>query len=128
VAGTALVLIGLLTGCGKSDVQSYRVPKENAAALPGTMTTTAPAAPGAAGPVMEPVVTPAASPVAAGAPMADTPVVTASGPGQTWTAPASWTAKPLGAMRKGSFTVPGGRGQRRSLDYSVSRRRRRRPG
>ena len=112
LTGTALVLVGLLAGCGKTEVQSYRVPKESAAALPGTMTTTAPAAPAAgAGPVLEPVVAPAAQ-------MADTPVATARGPGLTWTAPAGWTAKPLGAMRKGSFTVPGEGGA--SADLSIT--------
>jgi hypothetical protein len=86
-------LLGLLTGCGKPEVQSYRVPKENATALPSTMTTAGPAAPAASsGPVVEPAVSQAT--------MADTPVVTASGPGLTWTAPAGWSAKPLGAMRK----------------------------
>lgn len=118
VAGTAFALAVLLTGCGKNEVQSYRVPKENAASLPGTMTTTAPAAPAATGAVMEPVVAPPAKPGAPAAPMADTPVVTASGPGLTWTAPAGWTAKPLGAMRKGSFTVPGEGGA--SADLSIT--------
>ncbi len=39
--------------------------------------------------------------------MASTPVPTASGTDLTWSAPATWTAKPNGAMRKGSFSVKG---------------------
>ena len=109
--GAALALVAI-AGCSKSEVQSYRVPKESAATLPSSMTTTAPAAPAAgAGPLMEPVVAPAAT-------MADTPVVTASGPGLTWTAPAGWQAKPVGAMRKGSYTVPGESGA--SADLSIT--------
>ena len=116
-AGAALAV--LLTGCGKTEVQSYRVPKENAAALPSTMTTAAPAAPAAgSGPVMEPVVAPTTPAAAPAGTMADTPVVTASGPGLSWTAPAGWSAKPLGAMRKGSFTVPGEGGA--SADLSIT--------
>lgn len=37
--------------------------------------------------------------------MAGTAVATASGAGLVWTAPATWTAKPASAMRKGSYTV-----------------------
>lgn len=42
--------------------------------------------------------------------MASTAVPTASGDGLTWTAPASWRAKPVSAMRKGSFAIPGPEG------------------
>ena len=69
LAGTAFALAVLLTGCGKTEVQSYRVPKENAAALPGSMTTTAPAAPAAAVPA---AAADAAAPVAG----ADAPPLT----------------------------------------------------
>jgi hypothetical protein len=33
----------------------------------------------------------------------------------TWTAPSAWTVKPLGAMRKGSFTVTGADGAEADL-------------
>lgn len=39
--------------------------------------------------------------------MANTAVPTASGNALTWTAPAAWTPKSLGAMRKGSFSLKG---------------------
>jgi hypothetical protein len=39
--------------------------------------------------------------------MANTAVPTANGSDLMWTAPADWKPKPNGAMRKGSFAIPG---------------------
>lgn len=107
----ALSLLLVLAGCGRPEVSSYRVPKEKDAALPSSMTSAAPT--GAD-------LTPSAGvqPAAPGGAMAATPVPTASGPGLTWTAPAAWQAKPLGAMRKGSFTVTGDAGA--TADLSIT--------
>lgn len=44
------------------------------------------------------------------APTPAAPLSTASGRALTWTAPSNWTAKPLGQMRKGSFSLPGASG------------------
>jgi hypothetical protein len=49
--------------------------------------------------------------------MANTAVATASGAGLTWTAPAHWTAKPAGAMRKGSYAIKGDGGE---ADLSIT--------
>lgn len=38
------------------------------------------------------------------------PLSASAGRALTWTAPANWTAKPLGQMRKGSFSLPGANG------------------
>lgn len=93
--GIFLALLSLLAGCSKNDLTAYRVPKEKEASLPVTVATST---------------TPAAMPAPAAGGMADTPVATAGGPGLTWTAAAAWQAKPLGAMRKGSFTIAGDAG------------------
>lgn len=88
--GLLLVLAG--TGCQKDEITTYRVAKEP--------TPAAPASPA-----------PAANPAGGGATgsgaMASTPVTTASGNALTWTAPAGWSAKPAGSMRKGSYAVKG---------------------
>ncbi|MCX6952312.1 MAG: hypothetical protein NTV51_09130 [Verrucomicrobia bacterium] len=106
-----LALVLVLAGCSKTEVTTYRVPKEKDAALPSSMTAAAPAgadlAPSAG-----------VQPAAPGATMAGTAVPTASGPGLTWTAPAAWQAKPFGAMRKGSFTVTGDAGA--TADLSIT--------
>ncbi|MFT3870599.1 MAG: hypothetical protein QM715_19285 [Nibricoccus sp.] len=47
----------------------------------------------------------------------DVPPPPASDNPLVWTAPAGWTAKPLGQMRKGSYTVPGSAGD---ADLSVT--------
>jgi len=115
-----LASLALLPACRPAKVTSYRVAKEkpeemppamaaastNAGTVPHTGSPAAPAVPGA----------PAPQPVP-GSDMASTPVPTASGADLTWTAPAGWTAKPLGAMRKGSFTVPGAEGD---ADLSIT--------
>src|SRR4051812_4201024 len=88
----------LAAGCNKSDVTYYQIQKEVAAA-PAPQSSV-----GDRGPA-----TPAA-PAAPNGGMANTAMATAAGPGLAWTAPATWQPKPLGAMRKGSFTVPAGDG------------------
>ena len=103
---TLLALLAL-AGCSKNELVSYRVPKEKDATLPVTVATSA-----------APLAAPATATDPAGAGMAATPVATASGPGLTWTAPAAWQAKPLGPMRKGSFTVPGDAGA--AADLSIT--------
>jgi hypothetical protein len=60
-----------------------------------------------------------AVPLAApGADMASTAVPTASGADLTWQAPAEWKPKAAGAIRKGSFDVPGADGV--SADLSIT--------
>lgn len=90
---TPLVLSAalLLVACRRGEITTYRIPKEKDAAMPAAIAdNSAPA--------------PAATPTAGGN-MAATPVATAAGSGLTWTAPASWQAKPGSAMRKGSYAV-----------------------
>jgi hypothetical protein len=89
-AGLLAALAG--TGCQKDEITTYRVAKE---ATPAAQPATAPAA------------APAAGGPAGGGAMASTPVATASGNALIWTAPASWSAKPAGSMRKGSYAVKG---------------------
>lgn len=97
----ALAVTLLLAGCGKPDTASYRIPKEKDAELPASMTR------------------PAATTAAPDGPMASTAVPTAGGPGLTWSAPDAWRAKPVGAMRKGSFTVPGEAGTTGDLSITA---------
>lgn len=97
----ALVL-ALATGCQKAEVTAYRVPKEEH-----------PGAKGAASAAPATV----ASPAPAGGNMANTAVATASGAPLAWTAPAKWTAKPAGAMRKGSYAVKGDEGE---ADFAIT--------
>ena len=95
---TFLFALSLIAaGCRKEEVTSYRIPKE---AAPAPMA-------------------PAAAPAMGGAnpSMANTAVATASGAGLAWTAPAHWTSKPAGAMRKGSYTVKGAGGE---ADLSIT--------
>lgn len=99
-ATLALVVLPLLvSACRKQEITTYRVPKE---------------APPAAAPAGN-----AATPPMAGGDgsMANTAVPTASGTGLAWTAPSTWTAKPTGAMRKGSYTIKGADGE---ADLSIT--------
>jgi hypothetical protein len=91
----------LLSACGDDAVSVYKVPKEKEPEAP----VAAAADPGAA-----------AAP-AGGPAMADTAVPTASGDGLLWQAPAGWSQKPAGAMRKASYAVPGDDGE---SDFSVT--------
>ncbi len=104
ICGISAFTLGL-TGCGRTKVQSYRVPKENAASLPSAMTTAVPiSATLGNGALIEPVMPlPNASATAILGPK----VSKANGPVLTWKAPTEWAPKPLGAMRKGSFAIPG---------------------
>jgi hypothetical protein len=89
----------LLAGCGEEKVTTYRVPKEQDAAMPGQ------SAPEAANPD---AATPSGPAPSGPAPsMADTAVPTAEGDGLAWQAPGGWVPKKASAMRKGSFTVAG---------------------
>jgi hypothetical protein len=96
-----------LSGCKDREITAYRAPKDPPpAAMPGM-----PAADNAsAGPVMNP-------PGSMDSNMANTAVPTASGADLTWTAPSQWTAKPAGAMRKGSYAVKGDGGE---ADLSIT--------
>ncbi len=90
----ALALLALLPACREAKVAHYRVPKETpppAPALPPPVTASEPD-------------------------MASTAVPTGSGQ-FVWTAPAHWTAKPAGAMRKGSFAINGNGGE---ADLSIT--------
>jgi hypothetical protein len=96
-----LPLVLILSGCSKPEVTTYRVAKEKDPELPANLTAST-----------------AAAPTAPGGDMANTAVAVASGPSLSWTAPAAWQAKPLGAMRKGSFTVVGEAGA--TADLSIT--------
>jgi hypothetical protein len=98
-----LVGAALLAGCHRNEVGSYRVPKEAEPAVPAAPE---PAAPPASVANNVPLPAPATAPGG----MAGASVATASGAGLAWTAPSDWQAKPLGAMRKGSFSISGDAG------------------
>jgi hypothetical protein len=96
----------LLAGCSKPVVDFYRVPHEKDPELPGAAAATPPGE--------------GSAPFAAnGAGMAETPVATTSGTGLQWQAPARWKAKPLSAMRKGSFAVAGSAGTNADLSITA---------
>lgn len=95
---TALTLS--ITACRKSEITSYRVPKEKDPQLPPAMGAPQPgSAPGGS------------MPMASGGAMANPAVPTAEGPGLTWTAPSNWKLKPAAAMRKATYAVPGEPGE-----------------
>lgn len=101
IASVACAL--LLAGCRESKIAAYRIPKEKDQQMPGLAAANAAGAPAGA---------------AAAAPgMADTAVATAGGSGLAWTAPASWKAKPVSSMRKGSYGVSGAGGE---ADLSIT--------
>jgi hypothetical protein len=93
ILSTALAL----GACREAKVEAYRVPKEQDPTLPAQ----APA--GDQG----------------GPAMASTAVPTESGAALAWSAPAGWKAKPLTAMRKGSYTVPGEGGKDGDLSVTA---------
>jgi hypothetical protein len=104
----AVLSLLLFAGCKDREITSYRAPKDPPpAAMPG-MAAADSSAP--AGPF-------ANAPASGGPSMANTAVPTASGADLTWTAPAHWTVKPAGAMRKGSFAVKGDGGE---ADLSIT--------
>lgn len=102
----ALILTTLvLAGCKDRQITAYRAPKDPAQAAPLAQ----PAAGQASGelPPDHPPIGGGTAAPGAGSSMANTPVPTASGSALTWTAPATWTVKPNGSMRKGSFAIKG---------------------
>lgn len=88
------------SGCRDPKIASYRVPSEKPEPLPPVLTGGVPAN----APSMP-------------SNMANTAVPTATGSALTWTAPADWQPKPPSAMRKGSYTVRGDRGE---ADFSIT--------
>ncbi len=93
---SAVALLAVLTACRPAKVANYQTPKE---ALP-----TAPVPPADT-----------AAPDA-GMDMASIPVPTGSDD-LTWTAPAHWTVKASGPMRKGSYAITGPEGE---ADLSIT--------
>ncbi len=97
----------LLSGCKDREITAYRAAKDPApAAKP-------PAATGAL-PADHPTIGPSQG---VGPDMANTAVPTGSD-SLSWTAPAQWTAKPLGPMRKGSFAVKSADGAEADLSIT----------
>jgi hypothetical protein len=104
-------LVILLTGCQDREITAYRAPKD----APVAAQPQAPAADPNNLPPGHPPIGAGATDTAPGATsggdmatMANTAVPTAGDAAAlTWTAPATWTAKPRGSMRKGSFAVKG---------------------
>ena len=98
-----------LAACGKTEIASYRVPKEKdpERALAPPTDTPANAETGAR-----------TGSTGSGNDMASTPVTTATGAALTWTAPAHWKTKPASAMRKGSYTIPGNGGS--EVDVAIT--------
>ncbi len=87
----------LLNGCKDRQITAYRAAKDPVpAALPPATTGNLPADHPPIGPSQ-----------GTGTDMASTAVPTVAGSGLTWTAPASWTVKPNGSMRRGSFAIKG---------------------
>ncbi|HVS53320.1 MAG TPA: hypothetical protein VHD62_13265 [Opitutaceae bacterium] len=105
--------VAILGACRRAEVTAYRVPKEKEPELPvatNAASTNAPTVPTAS----------SAAPAAdAGNNMAATAVPTAEGAGLAWTAPASWKAKPLSPMRKGSYAIPGDGGADAELSITA---------
>ncbi|MBL9214954.1 MAG: hypothetical protein JNG83_05715 [Opitutaceae bacterium] len=98
----ALLLLLALAGCRDRTITSYRAPKDPPPPAP-------PASAPAGLPADHP---PIASTNAGGDMMANTPVATADDSSAlAWTAPGAWVAKPVGAMRKGSYTLKGEGGE-----------------
>lgn len=91
----------LLAACSDNEVVSYRVAKEESAPQPSVSAAQTPAAKTSDAHAAAPAVQ---------ASMSNSAVATASGAGLTWTAPANWVAKPVSAMRKGSYSISGADG------------------
>ncbi len=105
---TCLLLFAVLlvSGCRDKQVTAYRAPKDPApAAMPPAMASTNAGALPEGHPPIDGGTSSQAQPAPGG--MAGTAVPTASGSGLTWTAPATWTVKPNGSMRRGSFAIKG---------------------
>lgn len=96
----------LFTSCRDREITAYRAPKDPAPTVSTALP--APATMAAQGQLPEghpPIGQPASDPGA----MTGT-VPTAPGGALVWTAPAHWTAKSLGSMRKGSYSLSGENG------------------
>lgn len=119
-----VLLVMLITGCKDREITAYRAPKDAAQPMPAAPTGMAntndlpPGHPPIGGST-------ATAPADANAPMASAqmpggggvPIVT-EGNAIVWTAPTHWAVKPNGAVRKGSYTVPGDGGA--TADLSVT--------
>jgi len=110
LATSTLVLFTMIfAGCKDREITAYRAPKD----APPAMQPTAQSATATGNlPADHPPIggsTPA--PTAPGSDMANTAVPTASGSALSWTAPAHWTPKALGSMRKGSFSIKSDSGE-----------------
>ncbi len=91
----ALLSLLLVAGCRDREITAYRAPKD---------------------PVVQPGPAGAAAAAPGGDSMANTAVPTGSD-SLIWTAPAAWTAKPVSAMRKGSYAIKGDGGE---ADLSIT--------
>ncbi|MBI2516953.1 MAG: hypothetical protein HYV95_08555 [Opitutae bacterium] len=109
-----LVSLVLIAGCRDREITSYRAPKDKP--MPQMPAATASADTNNL-PPGHPAISSGAAQAMPGGDMANTAVPTASGSDLRWTAPAAWTAKALGQMRKGSFSVKGGGGE---ADLSIT--------
>lgn len=115
----ALLALG---ACRDPKVTAYRVAKEPSAELPASKPIhSAPAAvPADAQPAMPTVGSGlAAQPAPAGTAPDPHALPTASGQALTWTAPATWQAKPGSAMRKGTYVLSGPDGATAELAISA---------
>lgn len=109
-----LVSLVLIAGCRDREITAYRAPKDKPAPQMPAATASADTnnlPPG------HPSIGPGGAQAMPGGDMANTAVPTASGSDLRWTAPAAWSAKALGQMRKGSFTVKGDGGE---ADLSIT--------
>ncbi len=91
-----------LTGCRDREITAYRAPKDPVSTPPmaqAGMANTNDLPPG------HPAIGPDSTPAEPGAMTGSVP--TAEGDALVWTAPASWTPKALGSMRKGSYAIAG---------------------
>lgn len=104
---TLVVSLLLITGCKDREVVAYRAPKDPAPVAVAPPPT--PAALGGQLPEGHPPIGGGAAPAgpAMGALPDGTSPAVAPGNALVWTAPAHWQPKPAGAVRKGSYNVPG---------------------
>lgn len=101
-----LVSLVLIAGCRDREITAYRAPKDKPEpAMPSTASVDTNALP-PGHPAID-----SSGPAAPGGDGANTAVPTASGSDLRWTAPAVWTAKSPGQMRKGSYTIKGDGGE-----------------
>ena len=115
-ASLILFTVLLVSGCRDKQITAYRAPKDPAPpAMPPAMASTNAGALPEGHPPIDGAPSGQSQPVPGG--MAGTAVPTASGSDLTWTAPAAWTVKPNGAMRKGSFGLKGAGGE---ADLSIT--------